>query len=126
MKVVKILDQYTYVIDSGTSNGVKKGQKCYIFVYGENITDPKTNVILGRLEIPKTYCTVIHAQKSISTIQSDEASSSYSRFVGAFTLKLNYNYFENSLTEETKKVKIGDEVNLVKENEFIAKKGYST
>jgi hypothetical protein len=113
MKIVKILDDYTYVINEGTFGGVKKGQKCYIYRTGEEIIDPSTKETLGYLEIPKAYCTVIHAQDHMSTIQSDDAPTPFNGIMG-LKIKLNYDYFEKSMSEEMKEIKIGDDVNIVK------------
>ncbi|GBU28910.1 hypothetical protein R84B8_02472 [Treponema sp. R8-4-B8] len=109
MQIVKILDNYTYVINEGTMGRVKKGQKCYIYLLGEEIFDPSSGTVLGNLEIPKAYCTVTHAQDNLSIIQSDDAPSP---FYG-FKLKLQYDYFENKLTDEMKEIKIGDYVKIV-------------
>jgi len=111
MKIAKILDNYTYIINEGALGGIKKGQKCYIYIIGEEIIDPSTGAKLGNLEIPKAYCTVTHVQDNLSVIQSDDAPSA----IYGFTLKLNYDYFERSLKDEIKKIKIGDNVKIVKD-----------
>jgi len=109
MKIAKILDKYTYVIDGGTYDKVKKGQKCYIYIKGESIDDPDTGDSLGNLEIPKLYCTVTHVQDNISVIQSDNAPTKMFNY----TIKLNYDYFDNILTDEMREIKIGDYVKVI-------------
>jgi transcription antitermination factor NusG len=113
MRIVKILDDYTYIINKGTFEGVIKGQKCYIYIIGEEIIDPNSGMNLGSLEIPKAYCTVTHVQDNMSIIQSDDAPSPYS--LSAFNIKLKYDYFERNLETEEKKIKIGDNVKIVKD-----------
>ena len=112
MKIVKILDKYTYVINDGTMGGIQKGQRCYIYIMGEEVIDPSTGESLGILEIPKVYCTVIHAQDKISTIQSDDAPTSYSNIPG-LTIKFKQDYFEKNITETMKEIKLGDFVKVV-------------
>lgn len=112
MKIAKILDRYTYIINKGSIEGIKKGQKCYVFLIGDEISDPNSGKKLGYLEIPKAYCTVIHVQENMSVIQSDDAPSPISGIMG-FNLKLNYNYFDRNMTEDIRKIKIGDDVKLV-------------
>jgi hypothetical protein len=112
MKIIKILDKYTYIIDGGMFDGIKKGQKCYIYLIGEEISDPSTGKILGSLEVPKTYCSVTHVQDNISIIQSDDAPSPMLGF-SSFAIKLNYDYFDQMLTTDMKKIKIGDNVKMV-------------
>ena len=116
MRVVKILDDYTYVIDAGadTDEKLKKGQTCYIYNIGEEIINPFTKESLGHLEIPKAYCTVIHVQENMSTIQSVDAPTPLSVLIGIRSKLTNYDYFEKSMSEEMKEIKIGDDVNIVK------------
>ena len=114
MKIAKILDNFTYVINKGALEGVKKGQKCYIYIIGEEIVDPNTGKNLGNLEIPKAYCTVTHVQDNMSVIQSDDAPSPFYGILG-LRINLKYDYFEKSMAEEMKIIKIGDFVNFVKD-----------
>lgn len=112
MQIVEILDNFTYVINKGLLAGVRKGQKCYIYIIGKEIIDPNSGEKLGYLEIPKAYCTVTHAQDNMSVIQSDDAPSPLKSIWG-LNIKLGYDYFERNMTEDIKKIMIGDYVKIV-------------
>lgn len=69
--VVKVLDEYTVVINRGREHGVSKGD--YFLVYcvdSEELTDPETGESLGHLEIVRGTGSVIHVQQKISTLKS--------------------------------------------------------
>jgi hypothetical protein len=69
-KVVKVIDQYSVVINIGTANGVNEGDKFMIIKLGEVIIDPDTNEELERLELIVGKCNAVHVQERISTIKS--------------------------------------------------------
>lgn len=72
-KVIKILDEYTLVINKGDEDGVKIGDVCLIYkMDDEELVDPDTNEKLGFLEIVKGIGKVTHTQQKISTITSNE------------------------------------------------------
>jgi hypothetical protein len=72
IKVAKVKDEYTIVINKGYNNGIKEGQNFLIYEVGEEIFDPDTNESLGRLEVIKGKGVVINVQEKISTIESNE------------------------------------------------------
>jgi hypothetical protein len=61
---------YEVVINRGSEHSVKPGDTYLIFGYGEEITDPKSQLSLGRLEEVRGRGKVIHVQDKISTIRS--------------------------------------------------------
>lgn len=69
--VAKIIDDYTIVINKGSKNGVKEGQRFLIYEIGEEIFDPVTKESLGKLEIVKGTGKVAHLQENMATISSD-------------------------------------------------------
>lgn len=74
-KVAQILDQYTLVLNVGSSHGVKKGMKFVIFELGENIKDPSNNEDIGNLEIVKGFVEVVNVQVKMCTVQSSETQT---------------------------------------------------
>lgn len=75
IKVAKVIDRYTVVINRGEKHGIKVGQRFLIYSIGDEILDPDTNESLGNLEIVKGTGRVIHSQEKIATIASDMKSS---------------------------------------------------
>jgi hypothetical protein len=71
IKVAKVIDEYTLVINKGLADGVKAGQRFLIYTYGDEVIDPDTRVSLGKLEIVKGTGRVSHLQGSMATVRSD-------------------------------------------------------
>ena len=71
-KVIKIIDEFTVVINKGIEDSVKEGDVCLIYSIGDELFDPDTNESLGLLEIVKGQGKVIHVQEKLATIQSIE------------------------------------------------------
>ncbi len=115
MKIVKILDIYNYVINAGSYDGIKKGDEFVIYIEGETIIDPDSSNDLGKLELPKAYCTATHVQEKVSIIRSNYANTSSL----ALAFQASLQEIQNSnpysfLSSEEKKIKIGDLVKLIK------------
>jgi hypothetical protein len=66
-KVTAVFNDFFVVINRGKTEGVIEGMRFAIFVEGNNIKDPITDEILGRLEIVKTKVEVIHVQEYMSS-----------------------------------------------------------
>jgi hypothetical protein len=60
------------VINRGSSNGVKAGDRFLIFGIGPHIADPDTGEDLGVLELVRGQGDVVHVQEHLSTIRSIE------------------------------------------------------
>ncbi len=71
IKVSKIIDDHTIVINRGSKQGVKDGERFLIYSIGEEIIDPDSNKPLGKLEIIKGTGKATHVQEYITTITSD-------------------------------------------------------
>lgn len=71
-KVVNILDKFTVVINAGSNQGVKQGDKYLVVGLGPEILDPDTNEPLERLELVRGLVAVGHVQEKISTLNSIE------------------------------------------------------
>lgn len=71
-KVVKVIDDYTVVINAGKDKGIQKGKAFLIVSIGEMIIDPDTGEELGALEIIRGKADVIHVQDRMATLTSAE------------------------------------------------------
>lgn len=77
-KVIKVIDDYTVVINLGSENStIKDGDKFLIVGLGDVISDPDTGEELEQLEIIRGKANVIHIQSKISTIESFEYEKSH-------------------------------------------------
>ncbi|MDD1133181.1 FlgT C-terminal domain-containing protein [Pseudomonas shahriarae] len=71
-KIAKVLDEFRVVINIGSVDGVKPGQKFRIYKIGEEILDPDTGEGLGRIEHIKGFGEVLHVQERMATLQTTE------------------------------------------------------
>ena len=71
-KVAKILNEFQLVLNVGSTQGVQKGMPFVIYEEGEDITDPESGELLGKLEIVKGEVEVSHVQDTICLAQSKE------------------------------------------------------
>jgi len=75
--VVKIIDEYTVVIDGGIEKGLKEGMKFTIYsLSDEDIIHPVTDENLGKLEIIKGTGEIISIQPKLATIKSNKLDKS--------------------------------------------------
>ncbi len=120
MVVIKIIDDYTVVINKGSNDGITNDQNFLVYSIDEEpLIDPITKKPLGNLEIVKGYARVKHLQENITTIESSEHTNPNRKII-----KRNNPYFgiAGSTTEEidsqTKQkpfnnVKIHDSVKII-------------
>lgn len=88
-KVAKILDEYSIVINIGRDNDVVNGMVFVVFVQSDDeVKDPDSGEVLGKLEHVKDYIFVSHVQDKFSTCVAGEkeASSGEAEPQGAQTL----------------------------------------
>ncbi len=72
-KVAKILDEYSIVINVGRDNDVVDGMVFVVFVQSDDeIKDPDSGEVLGKLEHVKDYIFVSHVQDKFSTCVAGE------------------------------------------------------
>jgi hypothetical protein len=60
------------VINRGSSQGVKAGDRFLVFGIGPHIADPDTGEDLGALELVRGQGHVVHVQEQLSTIRTTE------------------------------------------------------
>lgn len=70
--VAKIENNCKVVINRGSIDGIKVGDKFLIYRLGDKIIDPETQENLGTLEIVVGHGKAIHVQEHIATIESDD------------------------------------------------------
>jgi len=80
-KVVKILSNTTLVLGAGTEGEVREGMEFVIYEPGEEVLDPETNEILGRLEIVKGYVTVVNVQPKLCIAKTQSHTVTRTRTV---------------------------------------------
>ena len=98
--VVKVIDEYTVVINKGSEDVVSPKQRFLIYsLDGEEIIDPITKKSLGILEIVRGTATVSHIQPHLTTLKSD----CYTKPSRKITKTNNplLGSFSNTVTEES-------------------------
>ncbi|MGM7449414.1 hypothetical protein ACP7H9_12955 [Idiomarina sp. ST20R2A10] len=74
--VVKVIDDYTVVINRGSEDGVSKGDQFLVYyVDQEELIDPETGESLGNLEVVRGTGSVTHVQRKMATIKSNRSVS---------------------------------------------------
>ena len=73
-KIIKIIDDKTIVINGGSENGIKNGDKFEILDTGEQITDPFTNENLGTLDTIKEIVTADNVLPKMTICRAKEKS----------------------------------------------------
>jgi hypothetical protein len=68
--VLKVLDPYRLVINVGSNAGITEKDRFLIYELGEELIDPETKEVLGRLEIVKGTGKPTHIQEKLTTIES--------------------------------------------------------
>lgn len=82
IRVVSIISPYKVVINVGSDNGIRLGQKVLVFgLSSDTIKDPDTNEDLGKIEIVRGRGRVTHVQEKISTVESIEQETNGRRVV---------------------------------------------
>ncbi len=88
-KVLKVIDDYTLVINKGSSDGVTSRCRFLIYHLGEEVFDPDTGEGLGELEIVCGEGRPEHIQERITTITSSKQTVRSTKKVikrGSFSL----------------------------------------
>ncbi len=73
-KIARILDEYNVVINVGQKQGVRVGMLFVIFATTEDeVKDPTTGEVLGKLETVKGYVSAVHVQDGLSICAVEHA-----------------------------------------------------
>ena len=106
--VVRILDEYRIVINVGSNDEVKVGMVFVIFTQSQDeIRDPASGEILGKLENVKEYVSVIHVQNRLSTCVAREKQSRFHEGEDMGVQTLSGAMMAESLTARPEKVRYG-------------------
>lgn len=71
IKVARVVDDFTVVINAGTLDGINQGNVVMIYDMDGTIVDPDTGEALGELEVVKGTGVVTNAQERFSTVVSN-------------------------------------------------------
>lgn len=114
-RVVKIIDEYRLVVNSGTEDGIKVNDELEIFVPGKPIIDPETKEDLGTLDYIKARLVVadVFPKMCVCVNAKEESTIPFSVYSSLFKtqrLPLNVDVEEISGGYEKvdSKIKIGD------------------
>lgn len=121
--VVRIIDEYTLLIDAGFKKGVSTGMKFVVYTEGENI-EGLNGEALGNIEYPKAEVEVTHVQENLSIAKSSEMVSVYNPAQQIAEALESFSYSERKqlpvdddsiqkLTPVDMKVKVGDKVRQI-------------
>ncbi len=80
-KVIKIIDEYTLVINKGSNDGVTDADRYLIYRLGEQMIDPDTHEDLGILEIVCGEGKPKHIQERFTTVVTNMQSTKKSKTV---------------------------------------------
>jgi len=70
--VVKLIDEYTLVINRGANDGVTLGDEFLVYyIDPEELVDPETGESLGNLEVVRGSAQATHVQAKMTTIKSN-------------------------------------------------------
>ncbi|MBM9578894.1 hypothetical protein JWG45_17245 [Leptospira sp. 201903070] len=72
IKVVDINSPFQVILNVGSDDGIKNGDRVLIYGLGKEIKDPDSKEIIERLEVVRGKGKVIHTQTRISTVESIE------------------------------------------------------
>lgn len=75
-RVVRILDEFSVVIDGGYNQEIKRGDIFQIFVPGEEIHDPENpNIVIGTLDTVKATIIATQISPSVTICKNAEQKS---------------------------------------------------
>jgi hypothetical protein len=76
-KVLRIFDEVSLLVDLGSADGVKRGDRLVVFEQGGEVTDPDSGKSLGQMELVKAELIAADVMEHMSLLMTDfEASPS--------------------------------------------------
>lgn len=122
--VIKVIDEYTVVINKGAHDGIKNGQKFMIYsLSNESIIDPSTGEDLGKLETVKGTARIEHLQERMATLVSSEYQTNVAKIIKKPSKSaFGFDMYQTKYTEEITPppellpfgdVQVGDYVKLI-------------
>jgi hypothetical protein len=119
-KVVKIISEYSVVINAGSEQGLKLNDELEIFIPGNPVIDPDTGEELGTLDLIKAYIEVtdvfekMSICKNINTVQKGFLESINTLNALTFTrtervrLNVDSSQISNDFSDLDSQIRIGD------------------
>jgi hypothetical protein len=105
---VRVIDQENVVINIGSNEGIKRGNRFIIFGVGDEIIDPDSKESLGKLEIVRGEGIVVHVQEKMCIVRSDEyVSEPPTTEIRTYQNPLRGLTYLGRTTEEKKVIKSG-------------------
>ena len=80
-KVASIIDDKRVVVNKGANDGIHLNQMFLIYKLGDEIIDPDTKEILGKLEIVLGRGIVTHVQDKMATLTSNIVKQGQTRVI---------------------------------------------
>lgn len=118
-RVVRILDEFSIVIDGGYNHGIKKGDLFQIYTPGEEITDPDdSKTVLGTLDITKANVIASDVSPTVTICKNSETgytlNPELSKILSSIAPKTRPLYIDPTQVQSTnlksEPIKIGDRV----------------
>ena len=127
-KIVKIIDEYTVIINAGTNDGIESGDKFQILdKTGSAVRDPDTNEILGHLDLIKDTVTASEVQEKMCFCSSHYEISFGTSFMETINtinqativpkqkkLNIDLDQVTGGLRKSNEPIRLGDAVRLIK------------
>lgn len=113
-KVIKILDEYTIVINGGNKDYLSRNTELEVFLIGEKILDPETNEDLGTLDFIKARVVITDIFPKMAICKNVDFEDSLVALASSLSTKnrkrLNVEPTEITGRNESTKITIGDNV----------------
>lgn len=79
--IAEVLEQTRVIINRGSEDDIKLGDRFLIYELTREIMDPETHESLGKLEVSKGTGKVTQVQEKMSVITSDRVNSTTNQIV---------------------------------------------
>ena len=127
-KIVKIIDEYTVIINAGTNKGIEVGDRFQIIdTKGSEVRDPDTDAVLGHLNLIKDTVTVSEVHEKMCFCTSPYLISASNLMVSSIQnlaeglsmkerkrLNVDLSQVTGGLRKSEKPIRVGDLVRLIK------------
>ena len=117
-KIVKIIDSETLVINAGSENGIRRGDKFEVYEIGQEVLDPDTKRSLGTLDTIKETVEAITVLPKMSICKHRYAYNPISNLsigitrITDKTLNVETTEISGGLSEDTT-IRVGDKARKI-------------
>ncbi|WP_342538502.1 hypothetical protein MKY15_20885 [Sporosarcina sp. FSL K6-1540] len=124
-KIIKIIDEYTVIINAGFNQGIEVGDKFQILdKKGSEVKDPDTDEVLGYLDLIKDTVNASEVHEKMSFCTTPFQASIYASLTASINeasfaprqakLNIDLEQVTGGLRESDEPIRIGDSVRLIK------------